>query len=66
MSKTVKETDESSLEQAAAVLGTENPKDTVNAALREVVRARLVNKYVTYLKERSSEELEAAREQAWH
>ncbi len=53
------------LEQAAAALGTVTPRDTVNAALREVVRARLVEEYVAYLRGLSEQVVEADREEAW-
>ncbi len=64
ISKTVEQVDEAVLEEAAKVLGTDTPGDTVNAALREVVRARAAGRYVEYLKERPDAP-DAPREDAW-
>ena len=40
MSVTAVDIDDESLEQARRILGTKTKKDTINAALREVVRMR--------------------------
>lgn len=49
MSTDVKGVDEPTLEEAQRVLGTQTPKDTVNAALREVVRKRLVEEFFSFM-----------------
>jgi Arc/MetJ family transcription regulator len=65
MSTNVDNVDESTLEEAQKILGTSTKKDTVNAALREVVRQKLVLEFVGYMKSRSVEELEEDRKSAW-
>lgn len=65
MSKTIKEIDEDVLEQASQVLGTDSPKDTINVALKEVVRRRMVQEYVAYLRDRDPAELTRDRDEAW-
>jgi Arc/MetJ family transcription regulator len=57
--------DEPILEEAQRVLGTQTPRDTVNAALREVVRKKLVEEFFSMMSERDPEELENLRREAW-
>lgn len=63
-SPSVAEVDEDNLRMAQEMLGTESPQDTVNQALREVVRRRLVHEYISLLQaaESSSED---DRNAAW-
>lgn len=60
MGKTLIDVDEQALEQARKILGTETKKDTVNSALREVVRrhaaAQLLHAVDGGLFDRSSDE----------
>lgn len=65
MSTDVKGVDEPILEEAQRVLGTQTPKDTVNAALREVVRRRLVEEFFSFMSDRDPVELEKMRDEAW-
>jgi Arc/MetJ family transcription regulator len=65
MSTTVKGVDAPILEEAQRVLGTPTERDTVNAALREVVRRRLVDEFFTSMAERDPEELDKMRTEAW-
>lgn len=65
MSQTVDHVDDASLAEAAKVLGTASPQDTVNAALREVVRLKMVGLYVRSLKDRVTEDPDAERNAAW-
>jgi Arc/MetJ family transcription regulator len=57
--------DEPILEEAQRVLGTQTPKDTVNAALREVVRKKVVEEFFSLMSERDPAELEELRCEAW-
>ena len=50
----VKGVDEPTLEEAQRVLGIETPKDTVNAALREVVRKKLVEEFFSFMSDQDS------------
>jgi Arc/MetJ family transcription regulator len=65
MSTTVKGVDEPTLEEAQRVLGTPTQRDTVNAALREVVRRKLVDEFFVIMAERAPEELDETRAEAW-
>jgi Arc/MetJ family transcription regulator len=66
MAHSVKDIDESALAEAQRVLGTRTTKDTVNAALREVARGKLVAEFLGEMSSRDPEELERLREEAWH
>lgn len=50
MAKTLIDLDEVLLGQARVILGTSTKRDTVNAALREVVRRRLIDSHIEHLK----------------
>jgi Arc/MetJ family transcription regulator len=65
MSTDVQGVDEPILEEAQRVLGTETPRDTVNAALREVVRKKLVEEFFSLMSEQDPAELESLRAEAW-
>lgn len=65
MSTNVQGVDETILEEAQRVLGTQTPKDTVNAALREAVRRKLVQEFFSFMSERDPAELESLRVEAW-
>jgi Arc/MetJ family transcription regulator len=65
VSTTVKGVDAPILEEAQRVLGTSTQRDTVNAALREVVRRRLVDEFFTIMAEQNPEELDEMRAEAW-
>jgi Arc/MetJ family transcription regulator len=65
MSTDVQGVDEPILDEAKRVLGTETPRDTVNAALREVVRLKLVEEFISIMAERGPEELDQLRSEAW-
>ena len=65
MSKTVGGIEEPMLEEAQKLLGTSTNRDTVNAALREVVRRKMVDEFFENMRARSTEELDAARDRAW-
>jgi Arc/MetJ family transcription regulator len=57
--------DEPILEEAQRLLGTSTPKDTVNTALREVVRRKLVEEFFSFMSEQDPAELESLRAEAW-
>jgi Arc/MetJ family transcription regulator len=64
---TVPDVDQDALTRAGEMLGTESPRDTVNEALREVVRRRQVRGYIELMK-RIAEDQENAvdpRADAW-
>lgn len=65
MSTDVQGVDESTLEEAQRVLGTPTPKDTVNTALREVVRRKIVDEFFALMADRDPAELETLRAEAW-
>ena len=65
MSSDVRDVDEKALEEAQSVLGTKNPTDTVNAALREVARRTLIHSLLGDFAARDVAELETYRRQAW-
>ena len=65
MSTTVKGVDASILEEAQRVLGTPTQRETVNEALREAVRRKLVAEFFSVMAERSPEELDEMRIEAW-
>ena len=64
-STTVENVDDERLAQAASMLGTESPQDTVNQALREVVRIRMISDYVDLMKRIVSEDDADPRVGAW-
>ncbi|MEU3568327.1 type II toxin-antitoxin system VapB family antitoxin [Kitasatospora sp. NPDC036755] len=65
MGKTVENIDEPFLDQAQKLLGTSSNRDTVNAALREVVRQKLALSFIEKMRSRDPEELERLRGEAW-
>jgi Arc/MetJ family transcription regulator len=65
MGTTVEDIDRATLEEAQRLLGTHTSQDTVNEALREVVRRRLVDAFVDFMAERDPGELEQLRVEAW-
>jgi Arc/MetJ family transcription regulator len=65
MTKTVEGVEELTLEEAQKLLGTKSNRDTVNAALREVVRRKLVEQFFADMRSRDPEELDEARSAAW-
>ena len=65
MTMTVEGIEEPTLAEARQLLGTESNRDTVNAALREVVRRRLVDQFFTDMSTRDPAELERMRLEAW-
>lgn len=65
MAKTVEGIEEPALAEAQQILGTETTKDTVNAALREVVRRKIAAQFVAEMRSRDPKELEEARASAW-
>jgi len=62
---TVENVDDEQLAQAAKILGTDSPQDTVNQALREVVRLRMIGEYVHLMKRSAADEFEDPRAVAW-
>lgn len=62
---TVENVDDEQLAQAASMLGTQTSYDTVNQALREVVRRQMVDDYITLLKRTSENHFEDPRTTAW-
>lgn len=65
MSTEVQGVEESILEDAQRVLGTPTPRDTVNTALREVVRRKLVDEFFAIMSARDPKELDETRTEAW-
>jgi Arc/MetJ family transcription regulator len=65
VSTDIKGVDEPILEEAQRVLGTQTPRDTVNAALREVVRKKLVEEFFSLMSDRDPAEMENLRDEAW-
>jgi len=65
MSTTVQGIEKPILEESQRLLGTKTQRDTVNAALREVVRRKLVDEFIELMAERSPEELDQMRTEAW-
>lgn len=65
MGQTVEDVDGSVLEEAQRLLGTASTRDTVNAALREVIRRKMAIALVDEMAGRSSVELEELRAAAW-
>ena len=57
--------DSEALASAQQMLGTQSPTDTVNQALREVVRRRLAKEYIDFLRAHPFENPDETREQAW-
>ncbi|MGH1561447.1 type II toxin-antitoxin system VapB family antitoxin [Mumia sp. DW29H23] len=62
---TVENVDDEQLAKAATMLGTKTPEDTVNQALREVVRRKMISDYVALLKQRAHDKYEDPRAAAW-
>jgi Arc/MetJ family transcription regulator len=65
VSTNVQGVDEPILEEAQRLLGTQTARDTVNTALREVVRKKLVEEFFSFMSERDPAELESLRAEAW-
>jgi Arc/MetJ family transcription regulator len=65
LSTNVQGIEQSILDEAQRLLGTKNKRDTVNVALREVVRRKLVEDFIHLMAERSPEELDRMRTEAW-
>lgn len=65
MSITVEGVDDSALEAAQQALGTNGSQDTVNVALREVVRQKLVEAFIARMGAQDPEELATQRDAAW-
>ncbi|WP_082598814.1 MULTISPECIES: type II toxin-antitoxin system VapB family antitoxin [unclassified Kitasatospora] len=65
MGSTVENIDEASLAEAQRLLGTSSNKDTVNAALKEVVRQKLVQEFIDMMRAQDPQELERLRARAW-
>ncbi len=65
MGQTVENVDEPSLVEAQRLLGTSSNRDTVNAALKEVVRQKLVQEFIEMMSERDPAELERLSSEAW-
>jgi Arc/MetJ family transcription regulator len=57
--------DGSVLREAQKLLGTKSARDTVNVALRQVVRHKLIEQFFADMRERDPEELDQARKDAW-
>lgn len=62
----VSKIDETALAEAQRVLGTKSNRDTVNEALREVARQKLVSEFIADMTARDPGELERLRTEAWH
>lgn len=65
MGTTVEGVEEITLKEAQKLLGTKSTRDTVNAALRQVVRQKLVEQFFADMRKRDPEELDQARKDAW-
>lgn len=65
MSETVEGIDDSALRAAQEALGTSGTADTVNTALREVARQKLVDSFFDRMSQQDPETLEQLRESAW-
>jgi Arc/MetJ family transcription regulator len=65
MTRTVEGVEELMLEEAQKILGTKSNRDTVNAALREVVKLRLVEQFFANMSSKDPQELEQMRAEAW-
>jgi Arc/MetJ family transcription regulator len=65
MGETVTDIDEPTLEEARRLLGTSSSRDTVNVALRELVRRRMAQKFFNDMSSRDPDELEELRAAAW-
>jgi Arc/MetJ family transcription regulator len=65
MGETVTDVDEPILEEAQRLLGTSSSRDTVNVALRELVRRRMAEKFFDDMSRREPGELEELRAAAW-
>ncbi|GGT21875.1 type II toxin-antitoxin system VapB family antitoxin [Streptomyces antibioticus] len=65
MGETVANVDEQTLSEAQKLLGTKSNPDTVNAALREVVRQKVAREFIEEMRSRDPEELEGLRAEAW-
>lgn len=68
MSRTLIDVDDEMLGRASELLGTGTKKDTVNAALAEVVRAEMRRKHVEHLLDGGLADLSdpAVMDGAWH
>lgn len=61
---TVDNVDAETLHEAQRLLGAPSPRDAVNQALRETVRRRLVDEYLSFMRTRTSDP-EAERADQW-
>lgn len=68
MSMTAVDIDDTALDQARAILGTKTKKETINAALREVVRRQAAAELVRLLKSEAIEirDHQELRRLNWH
>lgn len=57
--------DQEALQEAQRALGTQNPTDTVNAALRQVARTRVIAAMLDEYAARDASELDRLRDNAW-
>ena len=62
---TVEQVDVDTLAQAQEMLGAPTPEDTVNEALREVVRRRLVADFVEFMATADLEDPDTVKGAAW-
>jgi Arc/MetJ family transcription regulator len=65
VSRTVEGIDDSALSAAQQALGTTGTRDTVNTALREVVRQKLVQAFIDRMSAQDPAELTSLRDAAW-
>jgi len=65
MRRTTLDIDESMLSQAREILGTRGVKDTVDEALREIVRQEAGKRLITWLKENEDLRNPEIMERAW-
>jgi Arc/MetJ family transcription regulator len=65
MGQTVTDIDEQTLAEAQRLLGTSSSRDTVNVALRELVRRRMAQRFFDDMSGRDPVELEELRAAAW-
>jgi Arc/MetJ family transcription regulator len=65
MGSTIENIDDATLTEAQRLLGTSSKRDTINAALREVVRLRLARAFFDDMSAQDPKELERSRAEAW-
>ena len=61
---TVDHIDTDSLVEAQRLLGAERPNDAVNQALRETVRRKMIEEYLSFMSTRDNT-IDDARDNAW-